>query len=253
MRYLNIIPVINLRKEPSEKSELVTQLLFGEIYTLLDRRGSWLLARCEHDHYEGWLSMAQHSNLVDTGENLYHRWHISRPVFEVNLGSNSNRFIPFGSHLAPLQHDITAEMLENWHNSGSIVRSDHLSSERIIKFSKMLLGSPYLWGGRNPMGYDCSGYVQVVFKTAGIALPRDASQQATVGQLVDFVEQSKAGDLAFFDNDNGEIIHVGILDGSDSIYHSSGMVRCDSIDAHGIFNKQWKRHTHKLRFIKRII
>jgi cell wall-associated NlpC family hydrolase len=252
MKFLNTIPVISLRKEPSEKSELVSQLLFGEEYVVLDRHSDWLLVQCEHDNYEGWLSKSQHACATKNESNPLDEWLVSKPFFEINQGSAA-LLLPLGSSLGGLSDDISAETLEKWQESGSIGRSVGRSTDQLMKYAMMLLGSPYLWGGRNPFGYDCSGFVQVVYKMAGLALPRDASQQATVGQMIDFVDYASAADLAFFENEAGQIVHVGIIDGKGGIIHCSGFVRNDSIDAHGIFNRQWRHHTHKLRFIRRVI
>lgn len=250
---LSTLPIINIRKEPSERSELVTQVLFGELYEVLDSRSDWLLIRCTFDEYEGWLSLSQHSDIAVNEQQTISRLLVSCPFIEVRTENGVNNLLPFGSSIAPLYNAITAEKLDEWQQSGIIVMPESGGTESIMKYAVMLMGSPYMWGGRNPFGYDCSGFVQVVFKVAGIHLPRDAKDQAIVGEMIDFVDHAQAGDLAFFENESGQIVHVGILDGSGSIIHCSGYVRKDSIDVHGIFNRQRKKHTHKLRFIKRLV
>lgn len=252
MKMLNTLPIINIRKEPSERSELVTQVLFGELYEVLDRRSDWLLIRCTFDQYEGWLSLYQHADLAADEQQTISQMLVACPVLEVSE-NGINKILPFGSSIAPLNNDIKAEKLDLWQQSGRIVMPESLGAESIMKYAVMLMGSPYLWGGRSPMGYDCSGFVQVVFKVAGIPLPRDARDQAIVGEMIDFVDHAQAGDLAFFENETGQIVHVGILDGAGSIIHCSGYVRKDSLDVHGIFNRQRNKHTHKLRFIKRLV
>ncbi len=252
MKFLNNIAVISLRKEPSEKSELVTQLLFGEKYMILDRQSDWLLVRCEHDNYEGWIAKSQHSGATINEMNPLEQWFVSTPFFKV-VQETAVFLLPFGSNLGALPDDITAEKLVKWQESGIIDRISERNTDKIMKYALMLSGSPYLWGGRNPLGYDCSGFVQVVYKMAGLSLPRDAREQASVGLMIHFVDNAVAGDLAFFENEAGQIVHVGIVDGIGGIIHCSGFVRCDSLDAHGIFNRHWRYHTHKLRFIKRVI
>ena len=117
----------------------------------------------------------------------------------------------------------------------------------------MYINSPYLWGGRSPFGIDCSGFVQLVYRMNGIQLPRDASDQAKIGQTLSFIEEAEEGDLAFFDNNEGDIIHVGIMLEDNRIIHASGKVRIDKIDHQGIYNVDTKQYSHRLRIIKAII
>ena len=102
------------------------------------------------------------------------------------------------------------------------------------------------------MGMDCSGFSQVVHRIVGNDLPRDASQQVELGDTISFVEEAQAGDLAFFDNEEGNITHVGICLGGGDIIHASGSVRIDKLDHIGIFNADKGTYSHKLRVIKRI-
>lgn len=125
--------------------------------------------------------------------------------------------------------------------------------ELIIEYALMYYNTPYLWGGRSPYGIDCSGLAQIVYRIAGIDLPRDASQQVNYGQNFSFVEEALPGDLAFFGDDAGAITHVGILWEQNRIIHASGRVRVDKIDHQGIFNEELKRYTHNLKVIKRVI
>jgi cell wall-associated NlpC family hydrolase len=126
------------------------------------------------------------------------------------------------------------------------------SPQVIIKNAELLLNTPYLWGGRSVLGMDCSGFTQLVFKACGLRLYRDAYQQATQGSIIDFVEEAQAGDLAFFDNQEGSIVHTGIIMTNRQIIHASGSVRIDHLDHQGIFNSELNRYTHQLRLIKRI-
>ena len=121
------------------------------------------------------------------------------------------------------------------------------------EIAQSLLNVPYQWGGRSPMGMDCSGFTQVVFKILGKKLLRDAWQQAEQGVLVNFIEEIQPGDLVFFDNEEGRIIHVGIALANHKIIHASGCVRIDNLDHHGIYNTETRKYSHNLRIIKRVL
>ena len=123
----------------------------------------------------------------------------------------------------------------------------------LVKTAFLYLNAPYLWGGKTPFGIDCSGFTQMVYKLNGYKLLRDVSQQATQGEALSFIEESQPGDLAFFDNSEGEIVHVGIIMKDNYIIHAYGKVRIDRLDQSGIYNTEARKHTHKLRVIKKII
>ena len=126
------------------------------------------------------------------------------------------------------------------------------SPQAMVEFAQKFLGAPYIWGGRSLFGIDCSGLVQLCARAAGKLLPRDASQQVQEGELVYFLPEIQPGDLAFFGNEDGKIVHVGIMLDSERIIHASGKVRIDYLDQTGIFNKERNEHTHRLQVIKRL-
>ncbi len=115
------------------------------------------------------------------------------------------------------------------------------------------LNTPYLWGGKSSVGIDCSGFTQQVFKILGIPLLRDAYQQATQGEAVNSLVEATCGDLAFFDNEQSRITHVGIMIDNKTIIHASGYVRIDKIDEEGITHSITGKRTHKLWGVKRMI
>jgi cell wall-associated NlpC family hydrolase len=132
-----------------------------------------------------------------------------------------------------------------------ITRDQQVPGEELVKkLTAPWLHAPYLWGGRCPLGVDCSGFVQVIFKQMGIDLPRDAWQQAQEGKAVKKFSEARTGDLAFFDNKE-DIVHVGILLGNGQIIHSSGRVRIDNIDKKGIINVATGKRMLRLKAIRR--
>lgn len=128
-----------------------------------------------------------------------------------------------------------------------------LNKSNIVNTALLYLNTPYLWGGKTPFGIDCSGFTQMVYKLNGFNILRDASQQASQGEVLSFIEESSPGDLAFFDNNEGEITHVGIIMEDHRIIHAHGKVRIDLLDQSGIYNLDTKTHSHKLRVIKKIV
>jgi hypothetical protein len=243
--HLSIVP---LRHEPSDPSELVSQVLYGECFKVLEQRKKWSKIRLEFDSYEGWIDNKQYNEISeDQYQNLSSESllisadlieHIITEKGELNL-------IPLGATLnglALLNHTFEGE-----HTTGTQAKSN------LIETAFMYLNAPYLWGGKTPFGIDCSGFTQMVYKLNGHKIFRDASQQATQGEALSFIEESEPGDLAFFDNNEGNITHVGIIMKDNYIIHAHGCVRIDRLDHTGIFNTDRNTHTHKLRVIKRIV
>jgi hypothetical protein len=247
---LAIVPV---RAEPSDRSEIVTQLLFGEHIEILERQNQWARIRIQYDDYEGWVDSKQYQIISEANFNQ-----LSSEAIILNadlidyITSSNNLLLPnrFGASLSFLNNseiNISNFDFEGTKTSGIKPKS------AIISTAFMYLNAPYLWGGKTPFGIDCSGFTQMVYKLNGYKIHRDASQQALDGEPLSFIEESEAGDLAFFDNDEGNITHVGIIMDNNYIIHASGKVRIDRLDHLGIYNPETNKHTHKLRVIKKII
>ncbi|WP_335964440.1 C40 family peptidase [Galbibacter sp. PAP.153] len=243
--HLSIVP---LRNEPQHIGELSSQVLYGDHFKVLERRKQWSKIRLAFDKYEGWIENTQYQ-LID--EELYHIVEKEKLVLSADLVEfvydNQNNLLPI-----PLGCNVKATE----HLSGSFdgeTKQGVLPKENIIETAYLYLNTPYLWGGKTPFGIDSSGFAQMVYKLNGHKLLRNAAQQASQGEALSFIEESEPGDLAFFDDDEGNIIHVGIIMKDNYIIHAHGKVRIDRIDHTGIFNVDTKTHSHKLRVIKKII
>lgn len=246
------ISQIPVRSTPSERSEMTTQILYGESYEILDSHDGWQLIRCVWDDYTGWVASAQNTAIVsdETQDNANKQLLKSAAVAFVSNQLRHRLPISFGSELR-LNDKLCANINETIPPAAD-ENSFTDKTTALLHYAGLFSYAPYLWGGRSAFGIDCSGLVQILFKAIDIRLPRDAHQQAEFGQTIDFIEESVAGDLVFFDNAEGRITHVGLLRDSKSVIHASGHVRLDPIDHHGIFNPQTGKYSHKLRIIKRL-
>jgi gamma-D-glutamyl-L-lysine dipeptidyl-peptidase len=247
------LAIIPLRIEPNDRSEIVSQVLFGEHFSIVEENAKWAKIILNFDSYEGWVDLKQFKKIT---ENQYNELSDAQIVLNSDLieyiTSDNNLMmpIPLASSLSFLNFsEINTEKFIFEGSKTTGVKSKN----ELLQTSIMYLNAPYLWGGKTPFGIDCSGFTQMVYKLNGYKLFRDAAQQANQGEALSFIEESDAGDLAFFDNEEGNIIHVGIIMNDNYIIHASGKVRIDRLDHLGIYNAETNKHTHKLRVIKKII
>ncbi len=252
-----LLAAIPLRAEPADSSEMVSQILFGETFEILESNAKWHKTKCTFDDYIGWIDKKQ---AILISEQQFNHWNSSnlKPVnidfcYLENLQTKSLMRIPAGSTIPANTENLTLGLFQYKIIDKFFDYKNENQKTAIINFAKQFLNAPYLWGGRTAMGFDCSGFTQIIFKVFGVNLLRNASQQADFGELVNFLNEAQAGDIAFFDNEEMNINHVGILLSNNQIIHCSGQVRIDTIDHNGIFNNETQSYSHKLRFIKRIL
>ncbi|MBK1898176.1 C40 family peptidase [Chryseobacterium paridis] len=232
-----IVTVAPVRAENSDKAEIVTEILFGESADILEVEKNWTKIKMHYDGYEGWMDTKQIKPVSD--EDLAKRKvTLITEDFSSVLTNDGKTLLSIGSEV---EFPAVAS------------RRSHDIRESIALTAKEFLNVPYLWGGKSFFAVDCSGFTQLVYKIHDIKLPRDTYQQAEIGEPLTFVEESQPGDLAFFENPEGKIIHVGIMLENQKIIHASGKVRIDTLDSTGIFNKEMNSHTHKLRVIKNVL
>jgi len=232
-----VVTVAPVRAENSDKAEIVTEILFGESADILEVNKNWTKIKMHYDGYEGWMDTKQMKHVTED--------HLASRKVTLITENFASIMTNDGRTLLSMGSEVEYPAVAS--------RRSHDLRESIALTAKEFLNVPYLWGGKSFFAVDCSGFVQLVFKIHNMKLPRDTYQQAEVGEVLSFVEESQPGDLAFFENSEGKIIHVGIMLENQKIIHASGKVRIDTVDSSGIFNKEMNKHTHKLRVIKNII
>ncbi|MBL7730450.1 MAG: C40 family peptidase [Chitinophagaceae bacterium] len=247
------VPAAPVRRRPNHRKEMVNQLLFGEVVKVLKTKDPlWLKVRSLHDNYEGWLTRTLVAEVNEAFANTACSFVAAELLASITL-EGKVLHIPVGSSLPMLENTKGTLGEMGYEFSGKTVNRHELKHDliQLKELAEPWLNAPYLWGGRTPLGVDCSGYTQVIFKQMGIDLPRDAWQQAQEGKVVRKYKEAQPGDLVFFNNKE-DIVHTGILLGNDQIIHASGKVRVDMIDKKGITDAATGKRTLSLKAIRRL-
>ena len=247
-----------IRQHHDHKSEMVSQLLFGECARIVDGNKEWLQVKTVHDDYPGWVAKNQLHILDDDGflQNGRHLVSTSSLTRITETTSGADFFISAGSSFYSDDGIIMTVNGKKFVYEGDLADAGmaltgYFRETKIPRYALLFLHTPYLWGGRSEFGIDCSGLTQVVYKMAGINISRDASKQAEKGEPIHLIHEALPGDLVFFDNEEGMITHAGIILENNRVIHAHGRVRIDLIDHQGIYDAEKQNYTHHLRLIKR--
>ena len=250
--------IVPMRDKPADTSEMTNQLLFGEMMEVEGVHKGWAKVRLIFDDYPGWVDEKQILRISEETFTKFNEFPSNLTLdlvgilknvtedflFPIVMGSSLPYVVNTNFYIEDTKYQYEGEITEN---------SRKISVEELINNAYMYLFTPYLWGGKSPFGIDCSGFTQMALKLTGVSVKRDAAQQAEHGETIDFLTEAGVGDIAFFENEEGKIVHTGILLEKNRIIHASGQVRVDSVDHEGIFNNELQKYTHKLRLIKRMI
>jgi cell wall-associated NlpC family hydrolase len=258
MQGISISTVVPMRAAADERSEMVSQLLLGETFRVEEHVGAWLRIRSNFDRYEAWVN----ERMVRTFEDEIWEQLCAQPYkvctglcAAVNERTGEQQLIPHGSLLYHYNEVARTFALANetYKLTQELPALPSSKVNGVVQIAQNLINSPYLWGGRTALGIDCSGFTQLCYRINNAVLPRDAHQQAERGEVVDFITSAKPADLVFFDNEERNITHVGLMLEEGKIIHASGKVRVDKLDSEGIYSEELGKYTHKLRLIKRVL
>jgi gamma-D-glutamyl-L-lysine dipeptidyl-peptidase len=243
---------VPLRSGPSHKSEMLSQVLFGEKYAIVEKAGTWIKIETLFDKYSGWLDMDHLQQTADEGYSCGHV--LNKPLLCYKNDLTKMVLEPGCEIFNPDFEDKLFVIGKNKYTTIRDFSSQYISTNGTLPDTAMkFINSPFIWGGRVPSGIDCSGLTQLVYKIHGVSIPRNSWQQAEAGRNIDFINEAEPGDLVFFDDDKGKISHVGMIFAKGLVIHASGRVRIDPVDHQGIFKAEISGYSHKLRTIRRII
>ncbi|MEK9530113.1 MAG: C40 family peptidase [Flavobacteriaceae bacterium] len=241
---LSIIP---LQSAAQSDAPMISELLYGEIFSISKKQNHWVNVLLP-DGTQGWIEQMQCREITPEEFELLSAATVKVAADMVQFICKDKEIL-FPISIGSLVHNSTFL----GHNYEGNTSGDKVEKANIREMAFIFLNAPHRHGGKSPFGIDSAGFAQTVYRLCGISLPRTASAQAEQGEVLSFIEETEVGDLAFFDDEEGIIKHVGIILENNHIIHSYGKVRVDRLDQTGIFNNSLRTHTHKLRVIKKII
>ena len=257
---LSLHSIVPVRAEAREGAEQNTQMLFGELAQVLEEQDRWTRIRLDSDGQEGWVDAKMIAPIAGDDLKAYKAAlkKAATVAFPMTyaVSENNGQTIPLtaGTRLTNYQDGRFEVLGVGFRIDPSMVITAprELNRETLLQTVRFFINTPYLWGGKNALGMDCSGFTQIVLSLFGKSLLRNASEQVTQGDPVNDLSQAKAGDLAFFDHEDGRISHVGIVIDAERIIHCSGRVKVEKLDPTGIFNAETGEYSHHLVQIRRL-
>lgn len=244
--------IIPIRQKPSEKSEQVSQLLFGEEFEIMQKRGGWYYIRSLQDNYEGWIDKSTAGIITESSNkksSINEKLVLQELFSRIETPDKTVIYAPAGSIVPKPDKNGNFKIDNDYYKLLTIPQKQE---NELIKTAQKFINIPYIWGGKSSFGLDCSGFIQTVFRMHGTELPRDASEQVKMGKTICFRHDAVAGNIAFFEDEKKNITHTGIIIDNTNIIHASGKVRIDIMDHSGIYNTDLKKYTHTLSVIKEI-
>jgi cell wall-associated NlpC family hydrolase len=251
------LAIVTVRKDADQKSEPVTQLLFGDHYevTELSKDQKWVHITINADDTTGWIDKLQHHSI---SQEYFQQiglanFKITTDVASTILYKKTQLTIVMGS-IVPISGSELFKMEEQFAFNGE---AKSLGQRRDYEYLRSITGkyinAPHLPGGKSPFGIDAPGFTQMAFRLTGFQLPRDAAQQANAGKPVGDFADTQPGDLALFKGRDGKVNHAGIILDEQKIIHCWGRVRIDYLMEDGLLNAETKIYTHSLAGLRRIL
>ncbi|MCB1113348.1 MAG: C40 family peptidase [Chlamydiia bacterium] len=241
-------PVVTMRELPEERSEIVSQVYFSESVSILEETQEWEYIRNLSDGYQGWIKKGQiaqsessyPTNPIKVDRLAAHLYHVEDTIYGPNMT------LPYDALLDRLETGErwikvkTPDGTIGFIQAGDVAAPNLIPFEELPQFSQKFMGLPYTWGGRSSFGYDCSGFVQMLYRQAGIALPRDAKDQALwEGFQETSFDALSPGDLVFFGPEANKIRHVGMYIGDNRFIHATVAEKAPYIHISKLSDPDW--------------